>query len=296
MAKAALIVGAGDGISASFARVLAREGFKVGLAARDTDKLAALTDEIGGLALRCDVDGGGRRSSGCSPRSTSSSARSTSCTTTRASAPTVLWSISTLPKCGRPSWSPRSAAFWWHSRRRGACSARAAARSCSPARRPASRATRVGLVRDGQVRAARPRPEHGARARPAEHPCRPFRDRRRGAQRAPPGVRRPARQHARSGRHRRRPTSPSSSSRAAPGPGRSSSAPGSRRSEARSPGRNIQLPGTVDGRQRLRARRAGPALRACLQHGFHPRARGCARNFPGLAVLFARGRVSRGRT
>ncbi len=76
---------------------------------------------------------GGRRSS---------SARSRSCTTTRASAPTALWSISTLPKCGRPSWSPRSAAFWWRSRRRGACFARAAARSCSPARRPASRATR----------------------------------------------------------------------------------------------------------------------------------------------------------
>jgi short-subunit dehydrogenase len=55
MAKAALVVGAGDGISASFAKALAREGFKVGLAARNTDKLAALTDEIGGVALRCDV-------------------------------------------------------------------------------------------------------------------------------------------------------------------------------------------------------------------------------------------------
>jgi short-subunit dehydrogenase len=55
MAKAALIVGAGDGISASFAKALAREGFKVGLAARNTDKLAALADEIGGVALRCDV-------------------------------------------------------------------------------------------------------------------------------------------------------------------------------------------------------------------------------------------------
>jgi len=55
MAKSALIVGAGEGISASFARVLAREGMKVGLAARDPDKLAALTDELGGLAFRCDV-------------------------------------------------------------------------------------------------------------------------------------------------------------------------------------------------------------------------------------------------
>jgi NAD(P)-dependent dehydrogenase (short-subunit alcohol dehydrogenase family) len=55
MAKAALIVGAGEGISASFARALAREGFKVALAARNPDKLGALRDEIGGLALRCDV-------------------------------------------------------------------------------------------------------------------------------------------------------------------------------------------------------------------------------------------------
>ena len=55
MAKAALIVGAGDGISASFARVLARAGMKVGLAARNTQNLASLTDEIGGLAFRCDV-------------------------------------------------------------------------------------------------------------------------------------------------------------------------------------------------------------------------------------------------
>jgi NAD(P)-dependent dehydrogenase (short-subunit alcohol dehydrogenase family) len=55
MAKSALIVGAGEGISASFARVLAREGMKVGLAARNPDNLATLTDEIGGLAFRCDV-------------------------------------------------------------------------------------------------------------------------------------------------------------------------------------------------------------------------------------------------
>jgi NAD(P)-dependent dehydrogenase (short-subunit alcohol dehydrogenase family) len=55
MARSALIVGAGEGISASFARVLAREGMQVGLAARDPDKLAALTEEVGGLAFRCDV-------------------------------------------------------------------------------------------------------------------------------------------------------------------------------------------------------------------------------------------------
>jgi NAD(P)-dependent dehydrogenase (short-subunit alcohol dehydrogenase family) len=55
MAKNALIVGAGDGISASFARALARDGFKVGLAARRLDKLARLRDEIDGVVFGCDA-------------------------------------------------------------------------------------------------------------------------------------------------------------------------------------------------------------------------------------------------
>ena len=42
----------------------------------------------------------------------------------------------------------------------------------------------LGPVRDGQVRAARPRPEHGARAAAAGHPRRPFRHRRRHPQSA----------------------------------------------------------------------------------------------------------------
>ena len=55
MAKNALVVGAGDGISASFARALARDGFKVGLVARRTDKLAALREEVGGAVFACDA-------------------------------------------------------------------------------------------------------------------------------------------------------------------------------------------------------------------------------------------------
>jgi NAD(P)-dependent dehydrogenase (short-subunit alcohol dehydrogenase family) len=55
MTKSALVVGAGDGISASFARALARDGFKVGLAARRTDKLAALREEVGGAVFACDA-------------------------------------------------------------------------------------------------------------------------------------------------------------------------------------------------------------------------------------------------
>ena len=55
MALKALIVGAGSGTSASFARVLARQGARVALAARNIDKLASLTKEIDGLAIACDA-------------------------------------------------------------------------------------------------------------------------------------------------------------------------------------------------------------------------------------------------
>lgn len=55
MVKNAVIVGAGSGVSASFARILARQGAKVALAARDTEKLNGLVDEINGLSVSCDA-------------------------------------------------------------------------------------------------------------------------------------------------------------------------------------------------------------------------------------------------
>lgn len=51
----ALIVGAGDGLSASLARLFAREGIKVALAARNSGKLAALCAETGAKAYGCDA-------------------------------------------------------------------------------------------------------------------------------------------------------------------------------------------------------------------------------------------------
>ncbi len=45
--KTALIIGAGKGLSASLARLLAAEGFRIALVARDVDKLAALAKETG---------------------------------------------------------------------------------------------------------------------------------------------------------------------------------------------------------------------------------------------------------
>ena len=50
-----LITGASTGIGAATARHAADAGYKVVLAARSEDKLRALADELGGLAVRCDV-------------------------------------------------------------------------------------------------------------------------------------------------------------------------------------------------------------------------------------------------
>jgi len=55
MSRNVLIVGAGTGISASFARVLSREGARITLAARNTEKLADLAAEIGGETIACDA-------------------------------------------------------------------------------------------------------------------------------------------------------------------------------------------------------------------------------------------------
>jgi NAD(P)-dependent dehydrogenase (short-subunit alcohol dehydrogenase family) len=51
----ALIVGAGSGLSASLARLFAREGLRVALAARQSDKLTELCRETGARAFACDA-------------------------------------------------------------------------------------------------------------------------------------------------------------------------------------------------------------------------------------------------
>jgi len=51
----ALIVGAGSGLSAALARVLAGEGIKVALAARAPDDLAGLAGETGAKTFACDA-------------------------------------------------------------------------------------------------------------------------------------------------------------------------------------------------------------------------------------------------
>jgi NAD(P)-dependent dehydrogenase (short-subunit alcohol dehydrogenase family) len=51
----ALIVGAGDGLSASLARLFAKQKMNIGLVARNTAKLKQLCDEIGAKSFACDV-------------------------------------------------------------------------------------------------------------------------------------------------------------------------------------------------------------------------------------------------
>ena len=53
--KTALIVGAGAGLSASLARLFARQGIKVALAARSIEKLGALCTETGARAFACNA-------------------------------------------------------------------------------------------------------------------------------------------------------------------------------------------------------------------------------------------------
>ena len=50
-----LIVGSGSGLSAALARLFAREGFKVALAARNIEKLDALCKSTGATAFSCDA-------------------------------------------------------------------------------------------------------------------------------------------------------------------------------------------------------------------------------------------------
>ena len=54
MTKSALIVGVGEGLSASLARLLARENFRLNLVARDIAKLDVLKAETGATLFRAD--------------------------------------------------------------------------------------------------------------------------------------------------------------------------------------------------------------------------------------------------
>ena len=55
MKKNALVIGGGNGLSASIARLFAAEGMKIGLAARNIEKLTVLADGISARKYKCDA-------------------------------------------------------------------------------------------------------------------------------------------------------------------------------------------------------------------------------------------------
>ena len=59
--RSALIVGAGSGLSASLARLFAQEGMKVGLAARNVEKLREVAEATGAVTAACDASAAWRR-------------------------------------------------------------------------------------------------------------------------------------------------------------------------------------------------------------------------------------------
>ena len=227
--RTALIVGVGSGLSASLARLFAKNGMKVALGARRADGLAALAQEIGGKAFACNA-ADPATSPSCSPGRSRFR---------RAGRGRLQCELSHARTARRTR--PRRGCEIDRGQRFRRLPGRAAGGEAYAAQRSRSRPRRghfhrrlgereglcpVGAVRHGQVRAARTRAEHGARTAAARHPCRACRHRRRHSQRAAGPI---------------RPTSPTAcsiptpsrraiciccNSRAAPGPGRSSCAHG----------------------------------------------------------------------
>ena len=115
--KIALIVGAGEGLSASLARLFAREGIRVALAARKIEKLGALCTETGARAFACNATDADEveRLFGLVEREIGS-ARSRRLQRQRAGARRVRRSGAGGGRAMRSRSAP-SAAFWWRSRR-----------------------------------------------------------------------------------------------------------------------------------------------------------------------------------
>ena len=199
--KTALIVGAGEGLSASLARLFAREKIRVALAARKIEKLGALCTETGARAFACDATNADdvERLFGLVEREI-------------AAPDLVVYNASGRARGAFTDLVPADVAQAIAvSAFGGFLVAQQAVKRMLPNKHGAILFTgasasvkgyaAVGAVRDGQVRAARPRPEHGARIVAAGHSCRAFRHRRRHPQRGAHRARRPAGFDARSRRH-----------------------------------------------------------------------------------------------
>ena len=135
--RSALIVGVGSGLSASLARLFARNGLQVALASRNPDRLAALAHETAAATFACEA---------AEPEEVGGLFDAVIATQ---GVPDIV--VYNAQRAGRAARSPNSiprqwrvrsrsapmAASWSASRRRVTCCRAARARSCSPARRPA---------------------------------------------------------------------------------------------------------------------------------------------------------------
>jgi hypothetical protein len=195
--KNALIVGAGEGLSASLARLFSREGIKVALAARKIEKLGALCTETGARAFACDAT------------SAEDVERLFGLVEREIGMPDlVVYNASGRARGAFTDLVPADVAQAIAvSAFGGFLVAQQAVQRMLPNKHGAilftgaSGLRAVGAVRDGQVRAARAGPEHGARIVAAGHPYRAFRHRRRYPQRCPNRARRPSGLDARSRCH-----------------------------------------------------------------------------------------------
>ena len=182
--RSALIVGVGSGLSASLARLFAKNGLQVALASRNPDRLAALAHETAAATFACEAaepeEVGGLFDAviatqgvpdvvvyNASARARGPIAELDPEAVARAHRGQRLWRLPGRPAGGAPHAAAR--------RRRDPVHRRVGQREGLSA---------VGGVRDGQVRAARPGAEHGARAGAAGHPRRALRHRRRHPQSA----------------------------------------------------------------------------------------------------------------
>lgn len=155
--KTALIVGAGAGLSASLARLFARSGMQVALAARRIDKLQELAGETAARLFQCDV------------------ADSASIVTLCA-----RQGAAHRPESGRCGKGDRHYCVrWLHGRTtsRQAYGSKGTRRDFVHRRFSQRKGlSAVGAFCNGQVRLERARAEHGKGTSAAGYPCRTLRD------------------------------------------------------------------------------------------------------------------------
>ena len=181
----ALIVGAGDGLSAAIARALHGAGLRIGLAARNVDKLANLAGDLGAATHPCDVSDPKQVTALFSTMDAALGGAPTLSSTIPAHGCAGPWRNSTRLMSRAPCPSQPMVGFSSRKPQPRGCCRTAMVRFCSRAPRPASRGIRARLrSRWANSRYAGWRRVSPASLRPG-HPCGAFRDRRRDPKSGP---------------------------------------------------------------------------------------------------------------